>query len=120
MLFSYSSSLLKYKLSSISSQYMYFKILDFLIFPYVNNIFLYLNLAPQCGRPHNNGLYRTRLDRVSATNLLLCLVTTKIFLLAAAPTAAYNQLTCRFLYYYTYGRAFANSRKQSFRLLTMV
>ena len=32
--------------------------------------------APQCGRPHNNGLYRSGLDPLSATNLCY----TKIFL----------------------------------------
>ena len=28
-----------------------------------------ISSAPQCGRPHNNWLYRRQLDRVSATNL---------------------------------------------------
>ena len=33
-------------------------------------------LAPQCGRPYNNGLYRSGLDPLSATNLCY----TKLFL----------------------------------------
>ena len=43
----------------------------------------------------NNILNRRQLDCLSALKIMLCLVTTKIFLLAAAPTAAYN------LFYYT-------------------
>ena len=45
----------------------------FCIFIYSIEIKLFFQFfspkAPQCGRPHNNWLYRTRLDRVSATNL---------------------------------------------------
>ena len=72
MLFSYSSSFLKYKSSSMSSQYIYFKILDFLIFPYVSNIFL---LKPRAlvGRPHNNCKNRTQIDCMSALKLCYAL-----------------------------------------------
>ena len=86
-----------------------------------NNFFIvFLLQSGSISRPYNNELNRTGLEPVSALNFLLCLVTTKIYLLAAAPTAAYNQLTCRFLYYYTYDKAFASSRKLSYHLLTMV
>ena len=41
-------------------------------------------------RPPNIGLNGGGLDPTSDLKPLLCLVTTKIYLLAAAPTAAYN------------------------------
>ena len=46
----------------------------FIIFSISFSFFLFYNnnLAPQCGRPHNNGLYRTRLDRDIRFEVLLC------------------------------------------------
>ena len=48
----------------------------FIIFSISFSFFLFYNnnLAPQCGRPHNNGLYRRQLDCLSDTNLSLCFI----------------------------------------------
>ena len=57
-----------------------------------------LQQVAQCAINLTRLLNRTGLEPVSALKSMLCLVTTKIFLLAAAPTAAYKQLSLQFFH----------------------